>query len=64
MKTEEERLVLSSLTDEELLKHVYLKVNPSFTEVELARRLEHALDELASKPVSIEQVLQQHGANP
>lgn len=53
--------VLIDLTDEELLKRVYLNLDASIMEVELARRLEHALDELAAKPVELEQILRQRG---
>lgn len=53
---------LIDLTDEELLKQVYLNFQASAMEVELARRLEHALDELAAKPVRLEQILKQREA--
>lgn len=53
--------VLTDLTDEELLRMVYLDMQATPMEVELARRLEHALDELAAKPVSLEAIYQQRG---
>lgn len=53
--------VLVDLSDEELLKMVYLDLKASAMEVELARRLEHALDELAAKPVRLETIYRQRG---
>lgn len=53
--------VLDHLTDEELLTRVYMNTNSTSMEVELARRLEHALDEMASRPVSLEQILRERG---
>lgn len=53
--------VLDHLTDEELLTRVYMNTDSTSMEVELARRLEHALDEMASRPVSLEQILRERG---
>jgi hypothetical protein len=43
-------LLLSALTDEELLSNVYSNKDATQMEVELAARLQHALDELAKYP--------------
>lgn len=53
--------VLKDLSDEELLKRVYLDNQATPMEMELALRLEHALDEMASPPPSLEVLLCKHG---
>lgn len=56
-------LALTSLSDEELLKRVFLDRNATPMEMEMAVRLEHALDELAAKPLSMDEVLRRWEAN-
>lgn len=54
-------IALSHLTDTELLQRVYMgKSNPAITPLalELATRLEHALNELAKPPLSVEDAVQ------
>jgi hypothetical protein len=46
------------LTDEELLKEVFLADTITTLEAELARRFEHALDELAKKPKDVQQFVE------
>ena len=50
--------VYSGLDDEELLLRVYTsKPLLSALEIELARRLEHALDELAARTRSLDEII-------
>lgn len=51
-------IILSSLTDEELLHHVYnSKALSTDMVLELAARLEHLLDEVTRKPQSVDDVV-------
>ena len=59
--TTKEFLVFAALSDEELLRHVYMKHDASTLEVELARRLEQTLDDLSTQPVPLELLVAQHG---
>ena len=52
-----EILPFSHLTDEELLKRVYLSTLSTPLVLELAARLQHALDELYKKRITLEDVL-------
>lgn len=46
------------LTDEELLKEVYMADTVTTLEMELAKRLEHALDEMAKPPADVQQYVE------
>lgn len=54
-------LPLANQTDEELLKTVYLTKNVDTLTLELATRLQHALDELRKPPRHIEDILSRYG---
>lgn len=55
----------STYTDEELLRHLYTGTRVlSPVEMELTLRLEHALDELAARPTSVDELLARHMLDP
>lgn len=53
-------LPFSHLTDTELLGRVYLSPDMPALVLELAARLQHALDELSDNPPDLEAVLARH----
>ena len=54
----------SNLTDEELLSRVYLSNDVSPIMLELATRLQHALDELRTPKQDINTLLSKYGSEP